>query len=297
MREFTEPAMRPPQEARSLLLQATQGCTWNKCKFCYVSRGYLFLAVKPQELIQQIERRKKFVSPQADVYFTGSNPFALPARKLKEYLQVLHKHFPGFGRASMQARIDDIEAKSDSEIAELRDLGLKHIYIGAENGSEEVLALMDKGHTAARTIEQLNRLAKLGLTFTNFYILGMGGKGRGKSSGEATAKMFNAAKPYRITTTGLTIFPETPLATMAAAGEFIEASEREKIEELYASLTTLQGDMYYDGVHHLNPLNYRFKNNDKVAKDAVLKDIEEVLATHTDADLEAMVNRKAMLSL
>ena len=52
--EFTEPAMRPPQEAQSLLLRATQGCTYNRCRFCYVSRGYPFMAVTPEQLEQEV---------------------------------------------------------------------------------------------------------------------------------------------------------------------------------------------------------------------------------------------------
>ena len=42
--------IRPPSEAGSLLLRVTQGCTWNKCKFCDVYRGTPFLAYSAQEV-------------------------------------------------------------------------------------------------------------------------------------------------------------------------------------------------------------------------------------------------------
>lgn len=295
--KFTEPAMRPPQEAQSLLLRATQGCTYNKCHFCYVSRGYPFMAVTPDQLEQEILSQKSFFPSNTAVYLTGSNPFALPTNKLKEYLAVLRKHFPYFTRVSMQSRIDDITAKSDAELQELCELGLSNIYTGTENGNDTVLKLMNKGHGSAETIEQLLRLDKAGITYTAFYILGMGGKGTGLASGELTAKMFNQVHPVRITTTGMTVFPDTPVEEMAKHGEFIEASEREKIEELQIFLKTLAIDTFYDGVHYLNPLNYRFANSDVEKKNLVLADIDEVLRSYSDNELEVMVNRKQMRSL
>lgn len=294
---FTEPAMRPPQEAQSLLLRATQGCTYNKCHFCYVSQGYPFMAVTPDYLEQEILAQKQYFPENTAVYLTGSNPFALPAVKLMEYITVLRKHFPHFMRVSMQSHIDDIAAKSDAELKELCALGLNHIYTGTENGNDAVLKLMNKGHSSADTVEQLLRLDKAGITYTTFYILGMGGKGMGLASGEATAKMFNQVHPQRITTTGMTIFPNTTVAKMVEKGEFIEASEREKIEELQIFLKTLTVNTFYDGVHYLNPLNYRFANNDAEKKTQVLADIDDVLHTYSDDELEQMVNRRQMQSL
>ena len=187
---FTEPAMRPPQEARSLLLRATQGCTYNKCHFCYVSRGYPFMAVTENDLEHEIFSLRPMFSDHTPVYMTGSNPFALPTEKLRAYLRVLRRLVPHFQRVSMQSRIADIGHKSDEELRELRDMGLTHLYIGTENGDDSVLALMNKGQTAAEIVEQLLRLDEAGLTYTTFYILGMGGKGKGRSSGSATSAMF-----------------------------------------------------------------------------------------------------------
>ncbi len=295
--QFTEPAMRPPQEARSLLPRVTEGCTHNKCKFCNISRDYLFRAIKAEDLDKQLARLTAFYPSSTPVYFCGSNPFALPTRILKQYIEVLRKNFPHFSRLSMQSRIPDIARKSMDELRELRALGLEHLYIGTENGNEEVLAWMNKGHRASDTVEQLSRLNEAGITFTNFYVLGLGGKGKGQESALATAAMFNKVNPQRITTTGLTLLPNTEIAAIAARGEFQEASEREKIEELHTFLANLHTDSYYDGIHYLNPVNYRFPVNDHKIKAQVLEDIEDLLKNHSDAELELMVNRELMKSL
>lgn len=295
--QFTEPAMRPPQEARSLLPRVSEGCTYNKCKFCNVSRGYRFRVISPDDLDMQLKPMQTYYPSNTPVYLCGSNPFALPAHMLKDYIKVLRKNFPAFSRLSMQSRIPDIGRKSDEELAELRDLGLSHLYIGTENGNEDVLKWMNKGHTAKETVEQLTRLNNAGITFTNFYVLGLGGKGRGRESALATAAMFNMVNPYRITTTGLTLLPNTEIEAMSARGEYIEASEREKIEELYLFLSNLETDSFYDGIHYLNPVNYRFSNKDKIIKKQVLEDLEDLLEKHSDEELELMVNRRLMRSL
>lgn len=295
--EFTEQPMRPPQEAQSLLPRATQGCTYNKCRFCYVSRGYPFMAVTPEQLEREVMAQKPFFPKNTAIYMTGSNPFALPVEKLKQYIFVLRKHFPHFTRVSMQSRIDDIAGKSIDELRELCYLGLSHLYIGTENGHDAVLALMNKGYSSADAVKQLLRLDEAGITYTTFYIIGMGGKGMGIACAEATARMFNQVHPKRITTTGMTVFPHTPLEEMKMRQEFIEASEREKIEELQAFLKALTVDAVYDGIHYLNPLNYRFSNSDAEAKRRVLEDIADVLNSCTDEELEGMVGRAFMHSL
>lgn len=295
--EFTEPVMRPPQESGSLILRVTQGCTYNKCNFCYVSRGYPFMDIDFGSFEAEVARASRHYQSYTAIYLAGANPFSLPAKKLEEYARILRKYFPSFSRISMQSRIDDIAAKSAAELLSLREAGIRHIYTGTENGNEEVLAIMNKGHTAEDTVAQLRRLHDAGITCTAFYVLGLGGKGRGIASGRATAEMFNRAGPDCITTTGMTLFEAAPVADMARRGEFVEAPEKEKMEELLVFLEELKVDAFYDGVHYLNPLNYRFDNRDKETKQKVLADIRDILATHTDDELELMVNRRQMQSL
>ncbi|MBQ7606906.1 MAG: radical SAM protein [Desulfovibrionaceae bacterium] len=295
--QFTEQTMRPPQEAHSLLLRATQGCTYNDCHFCYVSRGYPFMAVTPQDLENEARAQASFFPPDTPIYLTGANPFSLPADTLKAYLAALRRACPHFSEVSMQSRIDDISHKTLQQLLELRQLGLAHLYIGTENGNDAALKRMNKGNTAAQAVEQLHRLDEAGIAYTTFYVLGLGGKGMGKACGQDTAKLFNQVHPRRVTSTGMTIFPGTPVARMVEEGLYVQASEREKIEELLIFLEHLTVDTLYDGIHYLNPLNYRLAINNAEEKRKVLEDIQDILRSYSDADLELMVNRRQMLSL
>ena len=44
--------IRPPSEANSILLQATVGCSRNKCTFCGAYKGERF-RIKPDEIIME----------------------------------------------------------------------------------------------------------------------------------------------------------------------------------------------------------------------------------------------------
>lgn len=47
--------IRPPSEANSLLLQITEGCTWNRCKFCSLYRRRKFKAFSVESIKKDID--------------------------------------------------------------------------------------------------------------------------------------------------------------------------------------------------------------------------------------------------
>lgn len=54
-RTFRIGPIRPPSEALSLLLQVTNGCTWNKCKFCQLYRHTKFKAYSADSIKADID--------------------------------------------------------------------------------------------------------------------------------------------------------------------------------------------------------------------------------------------------
>lgn len=291
---FTEPIYRPPMEANAMLLQATQSCNWNKCNFCYRSKDYPFLAAKPEELEEQLIKQRPYFPADTPIFLVGSNTFALPYRILKSYLDIISKYFPEHSRLSMFSRIDAIAAKTDEELKQLKNSGLTQLYVGTENGNNKALALMNKGHTREEAIKQLKRLEKAGIDYVAFYILGLGGKGTGQETALDTAEMFNQLKPKRITSTGMTVTEGTGAAALRNQGKFIDATEKEKIEELQTFLKNLKIETYYDGLHYLNPLHYKLKTSDAKTKEAILNDIERILTNYTENEIEEAINRAEM---
>ena len=54
-RTFRIGPIRPPSEANSLLLQVTNGCTWNRCKFCQLYRHTKFKAYSADSIKADID--------------------------------------------------------------------------------------------------------------------------------------------------------------------------------------------------------------------------------------------------
>lgn len=59
-RAFEVGPIRPPSEANSLLLQVTQGCTWNKCRFCVVYHGSGFHMIPAERVRENIDSMAYF---------------------------------------------------------------------------------------------------------------------------------------------------------------------------------------------------------------------------------------------
>ena len=291
---FIEPIYRPPLEANSLLIQATQSCNWNKCNFCYRDKNYPFMAAKPEEVEEQLLKLAPLYPPDTPVFLVGSNTFALPYRMLESYLQIINRRIPEHGRVSMFSRIDAIASKSDEELRKLREQGLSQLYVGTENGNDAALALMNKGHTAAEAVIQLKRLEKAGIDYVAFYILGMGGKGTGQQTALDTAAFFNQLHPRLIGSTGMTVTEGTGAWELRKNGKFEDASEREKIMELKTFLENLRTDTSFNTRHYLNPLHFHLKNSDTARKEQILAEIDRILNTYSEEELEKAIDRPRM---
>jgi radical SAM superfamily enzyme YgiQ (UPF0313 family) len=58
---FEQGPIRPPSEARSLLIRVTRNCPWNKCAFCHSYRGTKFALRPVEEIKRDIETAGRMV--------------------------------------------------------------------------------------------------------------------------------------------------------------------------------------------------------------------------------------------
>ena len=282
---FTGTVWRPPYEAHSVLLQATVGCTHHACKFCSLYGDLRFRLSPPEEIEADLRSIARCQPRARRVFLVGANPFVLSYNRLVRLADTIRDYLPKVQTIGMFARITDIKTKSDEELRELRARGITGLTIGTETGDEPSLEFMHKGHTAAETMAQCRRLDEAGIEYYFTYMTGLAGAGNGLRAADATAALFNRLHPYIIGIVSLTLFPEAPLAADVAAGRFVEAGERERLEELRAFIAalTVPATLMGHTVSNTVPLLGRLPED----RARLLRELDDALARFSENELAA----------
>lgn len=236
---FTGQIWRPPYEASSQLLQVTAGCTHNKCKFCSLYHGTKFRLSPITEVEEDLKVIQQYQPRARRVFLTGVNPFALSYNRLLDLGLLIRKYLRYCESIGMFARISDIKPKTVEELKNLRHLGFDSISIGTESGDDETLARMDKGYTANDIIEQCKKLEEANIRYNFVYLTGLAGKNKGQQNAINTAMVFNQLHPFTINFVSLTVFPESKLYQEIQNGEYVEATEHERLLELKTFISNL----------------------------------------------------------
>lgn len=243
---FTGRTWRPPYEAYSVIIQATSGCTYNKCKFCSLYHGECFHMSPMDEFEEDLAEIKTYQPNARRIFWTGANPFAMGYENLKLRALTVRDHLIKCQTMAMFASIRDIKSKNAKQLKKLRAMGINGLSIGMESGDDETLALMNKGYTSADIVEQLAKLDEAGIEYYLVYMTELAGKGNGQRNALNTAEVLNQISPYFVENPfflnidSLTLFPDTELYRMAQQGEFIPAGEKERLEELITLLKNLR---------------------------------------------------------
>ena len=265
---------RPPYEARSLLLQVTRGCSHNACTFCSMYRDVNF-AVSPLEEIVDDIAEAAWAYPQVRrVFLVNGDAFCLPADALLNIAEIIHEALPNVQTIGCYARIPNVAAKTDEELAALAAAGYDNINIGVESGLDDVLAFMNKGYTVEEARRQFARLHAAGLPFNVNIINAAAGPKRIAEHAAANAALVNEAQPTLIFVSPLHVDPGTPLIGLIERGAFEECTLGQYLEEEVAFLEGLElDDCVFFGAHVSNPVPVTgWLPRDKQALLAALRD-------------------------
>lgn len=290
---FTGRTWRPFYEKDSVILQATSGCAYGRCRFCSLYQGETF-RMSPQAEFEADLAEIQRIQPNARrVFWTGASPFVLRYEELWLRAMLTREYLPKCQSIAMFASIRDIRDKEVWQLRRLRAAGINGLSIGVESGENETLALANKGYTAAEVVEQCRKLDEAGIEYYFVYMTGLAGRGGGRRNAENSARCFNKVNPRFISVTSLTLFPGTPLYRMAQEGRFVPASEAERLREMQALIQGLElrTHLFANSSSNFYPLTAFLPKE----RDKAVAELQSVLDTVSEKEMiEYRRNLKAL---
>ncbi|PHR85035.1 MAG: radical SAM protein [Colwellia sp.] len=199
---YTEPVFRPPSEWKSLILQVTNGCSWNRCSFCemYSAENKKFKPKKTDLIEKEIISIVESGLPVGRVFLADGDAMMLPFNRLKEILQLIKHYLPQVTRVSSYCLPRNLTNKTVEQLSELQALGLKLMYVGCESGDDEVLKIIEKGETYNSSLIALNKIKQAGMKSSVMILNGLGGPALSQQHAINSARLMNEAQPDYLST-------------------------------------------------------------------------------------------------
>lgn len=241
MLNYIEPVFRPPSEARSLILQVTNGCSWNNCTFCemYTAPQKKFSVKKAEQITQELQQVVASGVPVRRVFLADGDAMTLSFRRLKEVLLLIRQYLPDVQRVSSYCLPRNLKNKSVAELAELEQLGLKLMYVGCESGDDLVLEKVSKGESYQSSLVALQKIKQAGIKSSVMILNGLGGQLYSEQHAINSALLMNETQPEYLSTlvvsfpTGVTRFQE------GFGGDFQPLQQLDLFKEMEILLKTL----------------------------------------------------------
>ena len=145
------------------------GCSWGRCRFCSLSRGWNsgYLERSAKTVIKELEG----IIGQYDPAVLVCRDHTLNGRNLREFCA----YFEGFNKPWCgQSRAD----LSGQKVQALRKAGCRGIFFGLESGSDRTLRAINKGITSKQMSDFIKSLHSNGIFPAPSVIIGAPGEGR-----------------------------------------------------------------------------------------------------------------------
>jgi radical SAM superfamily enzyme YgiQ (UPF0313 family) len=253
--------IRPPSEARSLLLRVTRNCPWNRCEFCHIYKGHRFslrtveevkkdidairgivteIGANPNSSVtnrsQQNSERHRSVriwlhSGAKTVFLQDADNLILRTKDLVEILTYLKSVFPSVERITTYSRARTVARKSLVELKDIHDAGLSRIHIGLESGYDPLLEIVQKGVTARDHIDAGKKVKEAEISLSEYIMPGLGGKSMSMMHAVETARVLSEINPDFIRVRTFKALPIMPIYRKIESGELQLLTDDELVAE------------------------------------------------------------------
>ena len=239
---YIEPVFRPPSEWKSLILQVTNGCSWNNCTFCdmYTAPQKRFKPTSTELIEQQIRRIVEAGLPVYRVFLADGDAMTLSVRRLHEIMDLLNRWLPHQPRVSAYCLPRNLRNKSTEDLRELRKKGLSLLYVGCESGDDELLELIEKGENFDSSLSALQKMKEAGIKSSVMVLNGLGGPELSERHAINSARLMNAAQPDYLSTLVVELPPGAERFSENFAGRWRKLGKTELFVEMETFLTHLE---------------------------------------------------------
>jgi len=144
-----------------LVIEGSRGCHWNRCRFCFLNRGYRYR----QKSIEKIADEIKYLISIYKIYsfkFVENDLIGKDISRfhsLLDELVIIKKQYPNF------TIVGEVVTNNLSQytIKKMRDAGIVSIQIGFESASNCLLKKIDKENTYATNLNTIKHCYEVGI--------------------------------------------------------------------------------------------------------------------------------------
>ena len=178
------------------------------------------------------------------VFLQDADAIIMRTPELVEVLEYVKKTFPTIERITSYARAKTCNRKPLEDLLRLHQAGLSRLHVGLESGNDEVLAFMQKGVTREEHIAGGKKIVKSGISLSEYYMPGLGGRKWSKAHAVDSAKALSEIDADFIRMRSLIVKKGTLLYEAQIEGKFEQLSEDEMVNEIALFIENLNCHSY-----------------------------------------------------
>ncbi len=187
--------IRPPSEARSIILQVTVGCSHNRCTFCGTYRQKRFRIKERERVEADLDRAARLYPDTRRLFVADGDALIMPMAHWQWLLPAIRDRLPAVQRVGTYATARAVRKKTDEQLRWLRANGLRIVYLGLESGDDETLRYVHKDSTGSQMVAAGRRLKAAGFTLSVTVLLGIAPDGRSGEHARETGRVLSAIDP------------------------------------------------------------------------------------------------------
>jgi radical SAM superfamily enzyme YgiQ (UPF0313 family) len=183
------------------------------------------------DVLEDLEDARRTYPRVGRIFLADGDALVLPDEDLITIFRKIRGLFPECERIGVYGSPQDVLRKGADNLKLLRSEGLGIIYIGAESGSDKVLASVKKGATAAQITGAIIEIESAGIPASVTFISGLAGADGWEEHAMASGVMISEAAPSYVGLLTLMVDSVAPISRDINEGKFTLLSAEGVVDE------------------------------------------------------------------